>query len=105
MSNVELEQAIARDVAEIDQLLAVVTQGRPLPAPEVLALYEQGKHARIGGHAPRSIGCRDLITLEVTLESLLATAAAEVTRREEDRAGAGWRDFAGSVRRAFLGVP
>jgi chromosome partitioning protein len=58
----------------------------------------------IGGHAPRSVGCRDLITLEVTLESLLATAAAEATRREDDRAGAGWRDFAGSVRRAFLGV-
>jgi chromosome partitioning protein len=58
----------------------------------------------IGGHAPRSVGCRDLITLEVTLESLLATAAAETARREEAGAGSSWRDFAGSVRRAFLGV-
>jgi chromosome partitioning protein len=59
----------------------------------------------IGGYAPRSVACRDLITLEVTLESLLATAAAEAARREEASAGSGWRDFAGSVRRAFLGVP
>jgi hypothetical protein len=48
VSNVDLEQAISRDVAEIDQLMNAVSQGRPLPSTEILAIYEHGKHARIG---------------------------------------------------------
>jgi hypothetical protein len=51
VSNVELEQAIARDVAEIDQLMNAVAQGQSFPSGEILELYEHGKHARIGGQS------------------------------------------------------
>ncbi len=66
VSNVEVHQAIARDVAEIDQLLNGVTQGRPFPSAEILAIYEQGRHARagdrvwsLGNFATSSVRSRD----------------------------------------------
>ncbi|MBI3979071.1 MAG: hypothetical protein HY331_12880 [Chloroflexi bacterium] len=47
-SNVDIYQLISLDVAEIAGLTNVVTQGKPLPAQEILAIYEQGKFAKIG---------------------------------------------------------
>ncbi len=46
VSNVDLQQAIARDIGDIDQLLNQGTQARPLPNAEIMAIYEQGRHAR-----------------------------------------------------------
>ncbi len=48
VSNVDLHQAIVRDVAEIDQLLNLVNQGRPFPSAEILTIYEQGRNASAG---------------------------------------------------------
>jgi hypothetical protein len=46
VSNVDVHQAIMRDVADIDQLLTQATQGRALPAAEIMSIYEKGRHAR-----------------------------------------------------------
>jgi hypothetical protein len=48
LNNVALYQLIALDFQEISQLTNEVTQGRPLPSAEILNVYENGKHARVG---------------------------------------------------------
>lgn len=47
-SNVNIYQLISYDVAEITQLTNAVIDGRPLPTADILAVYEQGRAARIG---------------------------------------------------------
>lgn len=47
-SNREIYQKISTDYQEIVALTNRVTEGKPLPAAEILLLYEAGKHTRIG---------------------------------------------------------
>jgi hypothetical protein len=51
VSNVALYQLIALDVAEIARLTNAVNEGKPLPSQEILAIYEQAKHAKVGQNA------------------------------------------------------
>jgi len=48
VSNVDIYQLISLDVAEITKLTNAVNEGKPLPVQEILAVYEQGKLAKIG---------------------------------------------------------
>ena len=48
VSHREIYQKISSDYQEIVALTDVVKQGRPLPAAEILLLYEAGMHTRIG---------------------------------------------------------
>jgi hypothetical protein len=47
-TNREIYQKISSDYQEIAALTNVVNEGQPLPAPEILLLYEAGMHTRIG---------------------------------------------------------
>lgn len=47
-TNREAYQKISTDYQEIIALTNQVTEGKPLPAAEILLLYEAGKHTRIG---------------------------------------------------------
>jgi hypothetical protein len=47
-TNREIYQKIATDYQEIVALTNQVNEGKPLPAAEILLLYEAGKHTRIG---------------------------------------------------------
>jgi hypothetical protein len=47
-TNREIYQKISTDVQEIFTLTNQVNDGKPLPAAEILLLYEAGKHTRIG---------------------------------------------------------
>ncbi len=46
-TNREIYQKISTDYQEIVALTNVVKQGQPLPAPEIMLLYEAGMHTRI----------------------------------------------------------
>jgi hypothetical protein len=48
LNNVALYQLLSQDFQEISQLTNAVNEGRPLPAAEILAIYQSGKHARVG---------------------------------------------------------
>ena len=48
VSHREIYQKISSDYQEIVALTNLVKQGRPLPAAEILLLYEAGMHTRIG---------------------------------------------------------
>ncbi|MGH2352223.1 MAG: hypothetical protein ACRDI2_05200 [Chloroflexota bacterium] len=48
VSNVAPHAAISLDVAEIGRLTNAVNEGKPLPADEIMAIYEQGKHSASG---------------------------------------------------------
>jgi hypothetical protein len=47
-SNVSLYQLLSQDFQEIAQLTNAVNEGRPLPSAEILAIYQNAKHARVG---------------------------------------------------------
>src|SRR5262245_45245938 len=47
-TNREIYQKISTDYQEIVALTNQVNEGKPLPAAEILLLYEAGKHTRIG---------------------------------------------------------
>ena len=47
-TNREIYQKISTDYQEIAALTNVVNDGQPLPAPEILLVYEAGMHTRIG---------------------------------------------------------
>jgi hypothetical protein len=47
-TNREPYQKISTDYQEIVALTNQVNEGKPLPAPEILLLYEAGKHTRLG---------------------------------------------------------
>jgi hypothetical protein len=47
-TNREAYQKISTDFQEIAALTNLVNEGKPLPAAEILLLYEAGKHTRIG---------------------------------------------------------
>ncbi len=48
VSGVGIYQLISLDVAEITRLTNAVNEGRPLPAQEILAVYEQARFAKVG---------------------------------------------------------
>ena len=47
-TNREIYQKISTDYAEIGKLTNLIKEGKPLPAAEILLLYEAGMHTRIG---------------------------------------------------------
>lgn len=48
VSNVDAHAAITNDIAEIVQLTNAVQEGKPLPADQILEIYEKGKNSRSG---------------------------------------------------------
>ena len=50
-TNREIYQAISTDYQAIVTLTNQVTEGKPLPSPEILRIYEEAQHARIGTSA------------------------------------------------------
>ena len=47
-TNREIYQKISTDYAEIGKLTNLIKEGKPLPAAEILLLYEAGMHTRLG---------------------------------------------------------
>ena len=48
VSNVAVYQLLSQDIQEIGRLTNAVNEGKPLPSAEVLAIYQNAKHARVG---------------------------------------------------------
>ena len=51
VSNVGVYQLLSQDFQEIGLLTNAVNEGKPLPAAEILAIYQNAKHARVGSTA------------------------------------------------------
>jgi hypothetical protein len=48
VSNVAVYQLLSQDLLEIGKLTDAVNEGKPLPGAEILAVYQNAKHARVG---------------------------------------------------------